>query len=128
MESMRRVYQRYCNDCVVAAVAMATGVPYKRALSVAKSKGFKPGKKKHGLHIHKLLDWLGFTYEETIEIEDVQRPGPDIYLFPAPDGSSDWHCAVMFESDLYDPSMCSSLTIKYVIYESAFRYSEIKPK
>jgi len=123
---MKRRYQRYNNDCAIAAVSMASDLPYRQVLKTAKSRGFKPNKKGQGFYIHILLDLLGLSYQETADIEDEYVEGPAIFLFPANDGSEEWHCAVVYKGKVYDPSICRPVSLGYVIKTASFMYSEIR--
>lgn len=57
---VRPVRQRHRNDCAIAAVSMATGVPYHRCLRLAREKaGWSPSRKS-GICYNWLMVRLGF--------------------------------------------------------------------
>ena len=105
---------------------MATGLPYRRVIRIAKAAGFRPGRKGEGFHIHRLLDLLGYEYEETDVIEDTHYEGPAIFLIPANDDSEDWHSVVIWRGRIYDPSICRPVSVGYVIKTASHMYSEIR--
>lgn len=126
---MRRVYQRYNNDCVVAAVAMATGLSYRAVLTMAKAGGFHPGNEGEGIVVPYLLDDLGFDYLEETESFDVhysEQQEPEIYVVPANDGSPDFHSVIIFKGRCYDPSLCNPVSVSYTVHNATHRYYKIK--
>ncbi len=60
---MRRIRQRYDNDCAIAAVSMATGIPWHKCAAMARAKyGWRPTRKT-GVCYNWLLTRLGWDTE-----------------------------------------------------------------
>ena len=123
---MFQVFQRFANDCVIAAVSMATGLDYADVLETAKKNGFIPGDPRVGFYICDLLDLCGFDYTETVGAADRRYEGPAIFLIPSPDGSGDWHSVVIYRNRIFDPSFDWPARLGYTLKTASHVYDDIR--
>lgn len=108
---MKREFMRYGNDCSVASVAMATGVPYSKVLAKAREKGFKPNAR-WGCNFYQLLHHLDRLGEVQIirMLGDFPKrlkvQGTHVVSIPSLNnrGKGHLHAVVVHKGRVFDPS------------------------
>jgi len=122
---LRRVKQKYSDDCAVAACAMATDISYSVVLAAAKENGYVVNKDE-GIPPDDLLSWLGFNCKVAEGFYCPDPEEPVLLCIRSPLSRDDYHAVILYRGSIYDPiGRLLGANLKYCVRNTVYTYWNI---